>query len=123
MTVLGDKGEVGFDGPGAALLHVADRLRRAGVPRCAEFAEMILTDMSADPARVCPSAAAMELVVAPMTDGEATAARVLREAMAYVAEVNLSDESLTRLVAVLTVYVARFDTYLAEREATTTAPA
>lgn len=109
-------GEAHIDGgPAALLLALAETLESSGVPLCGEFAEMVLADMSAEPRTVCASPMAAELLLEPMTDAESTAARVLSSVTRHVRDVQLDDEQLERLMSLATVYVARFESYLAER--------
>ena len=103
------------DGPGALLLAFAEALESTGVPLCCEFAEMVLADMSAEPHAVCATPIAADLLLEPMTAAESTASRILFAAARYARNVQLSDEKLERLMCLATVYVARFDSYLAER--------
>jgi hypothetical protein len=105
------------DGPGALLLAFAEALEASGVPLCGEFAEMVLADMSAEPHAVCASPVAADLLLEPMTEAESTASRILVAAARHARDVHLNDEKLERLMCLATVYVARFDSYLAERAA------
>lgn len=93
----------------------AEALESNGVPLCGEFSEMILADMSAEPRAVCASVMAADLLLEPMTPAESTASRILFAAARHARDAGLSDEKLERLMCLATVYVARFDSYLAER--------
>jgi hypothetical protein len=104
-----------LDGPGARLVAIADALDASGEQYCASFAEMVLADMSAEPHTVCPVRAATELLLEPMTSAEATAAKIMFTAAVHARDARLDDESLRRLMTLATVYVARFESYLAER--------
>jgi len=112
---LGPKQGVEFDSPGAWLVAIASVLESRGVPLCIEFAEMVRTDMSAEPLSVCGARAATELLLEPMTTAEATASQMLLAAVTHARETQLDDDALPRLMALLAVYVARFESYLAER--------
>ena len=103
------------DGPGALLLAFTGALETSGVPLCGEFAEMVLADMSAEPHTVSASVIAADLLLEPMTEAEATASRIMFAAARHARAAQLSDEKLERLMCLLTVYVARFESYLAER--------
>lgn len=103
------------DGPGALLLAFAEALELTGVPLCGEFAEMVLADMSAEPHTVCASVMAADLLLEPMTAAESTASRILFAAARHARDAQLSNDQLERLMCLATVYVARFDSYLAER--------
>jgi hypothetical protein len=103
------------DGPGALLLAFAEALEASGVPLCGEFAEMVLADMSAEPRAVCASTMAADLLLEPMTEAESTASCILFAAARHARDLQLNDEKLERLMSLATVYVARFDSYLAER--------
>lgn len=112
---LGPIQGVEFDSPGAWLVAIASVLEARGVPLCEEFAEMVRSDMSAEPYSVCRARAATELLLEPMTTAEATASQMLLAAFTHARETQLDDEGLPRLMALLAVYVARFESYLAER--------
>ena len=112
---LGPKQRVEFDSAGAWLVALASVLESRGVPLCQEFAEMVRADMSAEPYSVCGAWAATELLLEPMTTAEATAAQMLLAAATHARETQVDDDSLQRLTALLAVYVARFESYLAER--------
>jgi hypothetical protein len=89
---------------------------------CQEFIEMVQADMSAEPETVCPTRAATELLLEPITAAEDTAARVLAAAAAHARDVRLDDESLTRLMTLAATYAARFESYVAERGAPESSP-
>ena len=112
---LGPKESVEFDSPGAWLVAIASVLESQGVPLCEEFAEMVRSDMSAEPYSVCRARAATELLLEPMTTAEATASQMLLAAVTYARGTQLDEDALRRLMALLAVYVARFESYLAER--------
>jgi hypothetical protein len=118
-TRLGrSEGGVAWDAPHEALLAFANELQADGVPLCEEFAEMILLERDAqhagDERRV-----AAELFAEPMTAAESASTLVLATAAARARDAGLDDESLLRLMAVATVFVARFESYLAERDLST----
>lgn len=104
-----------FGSPGGLLAAFAESLDAAGIALCAEFAEMVRADMSAEPFAICPTTAATDLLLAPMTAAESSAAKVMAIAARYARDAQLDDETLERLMTLATVYVARFDSYLAER--------
>jgi hypothetical protein len=109
-------GEAQIDGsPGALLLAFAKTLEASGVPLCGAFAEMVLADMSAEPRAVSATPMAADLLLEPMTDAEATASRILLAVARHARDAQLDDEKLERLMSLATVYIARFESYLAER--------
>jgi hypothetical protein len=112
-ATLGEQLE--YEGPGALLVAFAEALHLNGSPLCQEFAEMVRADMSAEPYEVCPVRAATDLLLEPMTRAEQTAAQILIAAAKHAREARLDDASLQRLMSLATVYVARFESYLAER--------
>ena len=115
-TTLGrSEGGVAWETPHEALLGFARELRDGGMPLCEEFAEMILVDWAEDALAVYPTEAAAELFAEPMTAAESASTLVLATAAARARDAGLDDESLLRLMALATVFVARFESYLAER--------
>jgi hypothetical protein len=116
-TTLGrSEGGVAWETPHAALLGFARELHDGGIPLCEEFAEMILVDWADDNLAVFPSEAAAELFAEPMTAAESASTLLLATAAARARDAGLDDESLLRLMARAAVFVARFESYLAERD-------
>jgi hypothetical protein len=103
------------EGPAALLRRLAEELALAEEGSYGAFAEMVAADMDEDPRRICPTPAAAELVLAPTTDAESAAARILAAAAMYARDRWLDDDSVRALMSLATVYAARFDSYLAER--------
>ena len=115
-TTLGrSEGGVAWDAPHEALLAFAAELHDAGIPLCEEFSEMILVHLADDKQAVSPSRAVAELFAEPMTAAESVSTLVLATAAARARDAGLDDESLLRLMALATVFAARFESYLAER--------
>jgi hypothetical protein len=116
-TTLGrSEGNVAWEMPHEALLRFAQELHEAGVPLCEEFAEMILLERAENELAGCAGGAAAQLVSEPMTAAESASTLVLATAAARARDAGLDDEALLRLMAVATVFVARFESYLAERD-------
>jgi hypothetical protein len=115
-TTLGrSEGRVAWDAPHEVLLAFAGELHDGGIPLCEEFAEMILVQLADDKHAVSPSLAVAELFAEPMTAAESVSTLVLATAAARARDAGLDDESLLRLMALATVFAARFESYLAER--------
>lgn len=106
--------------PHEALLEFARELQAGGIPLCEEFAEMILVDRANENLAVSPRQPAAALVAEPMTGAESASTLVLATAAARARDAGLDDESLLRIMALATVFVARFESYLAERGTTDT---
>jgi hypothetical protein len=106
-----------WDAPHAALLSLVEELGDGGLPLCEEFAEMILASAAADSRALSPSPAAAAVVSEPMTGAESVGALLLATTAARARDAAVDDETLLRTMALATVLVARFDTYLAERGA------
>jgi hypothetical protein len=118
-TTLGrSEGGVAWETPHEALLAFAQELHDGGVPLCEEFAEMIQLDRADDKLEVSASRAAAAFVSEPMTAAESASTLMLATAAARARDAGLDDESLLRLMAVAAVFVARFESYLAERGTT-----
>lgn len=117
-TTLGrSEGGIAWDAPHEALLAFVAELHDAGIPLCEEFSEMILVYLGDDNQAVSPSQAVAELFAEPMTAAESVSTLVLATAAARARDAGLDDESLLRLMALATVFAARFDSFLAERGA------
>ena len=115
-TTLGrSEGGVAWGNPHEALLAFTRELHEGGIPLCEEFAEVILLDWSDDKLAVSPTEAAAELFAEPMTAAESASTLVLATAAARARDAGLDDESLLRVMALAAVFVARFESYLAER--------
>jgi hypothetical protein len=102
----------------ATLSAIVDGLQRRDVALSYEFGEMVRArghTTAADPTCACSSTAAAEFVSQPMTLAEATAAEFLRAVTTYAHQAELDDQTLHALAAHAVVFVARFETYLAER--------
>ena len=115
-------GRIAWESPRAALLAFADELRSGGVPLAGEFAEMIrveeiLGESGADADRTGSGRPAGELLAQAMTAAESTSTLLLATVAARARDARLDDEALIRMMAAATVLVARFDSYLAERDA------
>ena len=115
-TTLGrSEGGVAWEAPHEVLLAFARELRDGGVPLCEEFAEMVMVDRADDKLAASASRAVVELFAEPMTAAESASTLVLATAAARARDAGLDDESLLRLMALATVFAARFESYLAER--------
>jgi hypothetical protein len=99
---------------GSFLVGLATTLELEGVELAAEFAEMVQADGALTPAQIAPTSAAAELMVAPTTAAESTAAHVLRDVLAYARDAHLNQQELNELASLAAVYVSRFESYLAE---------
>ena len=115
-TTLGrSEGGIAWDAPHEALLALAAELHDAGILLCEEFSEMILVHLADDKQALAPSQGVAELFAEPMTAAESVSTLVLATAAARARDAGLDDESLLRLMALATVFAARFDSFLAER--------
>ena len=117
-TTLGrSEGGVAWEFPHETLLTFVRELEAGGVPLCEEFAEMIeLQRAAATTPRVDDDSVAGQLVSEPMTAAESASTLLLATAAARARDAGLDDEALLKLMAVATVFVARFESYLAERD-------
>jgi hypothetical protein len=100
-----------------SLLQLVQELGADGVPLCREFAEMMLVDIAADASPFASTAAAVELMSEPPTKAEDTAVRVLAEIAIHARDAQQDDDALLVLMSQTARYVARFESYLAERGA------
>jgi hypothetical protein len=100
-----------------SLLRLAQELSAEGVPLCREFAEMMLVDIAGDAVPYMSSSAAAELMSEPPTRAEKTATGLLATVAMYVRDAQLDDEAIGELLGGTARYVARFESYLAERTA------
>jgi|tagenome__1003787_1003787.scaffolds.fasta_scaffold19115044_2 hypothetical protein len=100
-----------------SLLRLVQQLGADGVPLCREFAEMMLVDIAGDADPMVSSYAAVELMSEPPTRAEDAAARLLTAVARFVRDEQLDDESLGTLLSGAARYLARFESYLAERTA------
>jgi hypothetical protein len=101
-----------------ALQFFVAELQREHVALADEFAEMI--DVSSARTLVSsPTLAAAELLAEPMTAAESIGALFLAGIASRARDEQLDDEAILRVMAQAAVFVARFDTYLAERKSVT----
>ena len=102
----------------ATLCAIVDGLQQREVALSHELGEMIRTRVhttaSASTSR-CPSTAAAQFVSLPMTPAEVTAAEFLYAVTKCAQVADLDDWTVHALAAQAVVFVARFETYLAER--------
>jgi hypothetical protein len=101
----------------SALLAVAEDLELVGVPLCKEFAEMILVANATDAAAVAPTVAGAEILDPPMTDAEKTAAQVVYAVSTLAQRPGVPEEVARALARRAAYFTARFESYLAERDA------
>lgn len=100
-----------------ALLAVAEDLEIMGVPLCKEFAEMILVENAPDATAVAPTVAGAEILAEPPTAAEQTAAQIVYAMSTIVHRPGVPDEVRRAVARRLAYFTARFESYLAEREA------
>jgi hypothetical protein len=105
-----------------ALLAVAEDLELLGVPLCKEFAEMILVANAPDAEAVAPTVAGAEILSEPPTAAEQTAAQVLYAVSTLVHRPDVPEEVARAMAGRLAFFTARFESYLAERDAVEVAP-
>lgn len=112
---LGDGvGHIAWESPHAALLAVTEQLQSESVPMSDLLSEMIVASAAIDEGSpVMPAVA--ELLSEPMTAAESVGTLVLATTAAQARDAQIDDESLIRVMALASVLVARFETYLAER--------
>ncbi|HTL84105.1 MAG TPA: hypothetical protein VL856_02920 [Acidimicrobiia bacterium] len=115
--MLGNEERVIGENGAAVLGRVIAELAADGIANATEFAEMLRIDADIEPARSAPNEAAAALMLEPITTGETLVARVLIESAIRIRDAHLNDATVERLMTLAAVYAARFDTYLAEREA------
>ena len=106
---------VPWDSPHEALLAVADQLRLEAVPLSDVLREMILASTELN-SLATPTSAVGELLAEPMTAAESVGTLLLATTAVQARDAHLDDERLLRVMAVAAVLVARFETYLAERD-------
>ena len=112
---LGDGvGHIAWESPHAALLAVAEQLKTECVPMSDLLSEMIVASSEVD--HTSPLVLAVEeLLSEPMTAAESAGTLLLATTAARARDAAIDDKSLLRVMALATVLVARFETYLAER--------
>ena len=101
----------------SALLAVAEDLELLGVPLCKEFAEMILVANAPHGTEVAPTAAGAEFLAEPATDAEKTAAQVIYAVSTIAHRPGVPEQVTRALMRRLAFFTARFESYLAERDA------
>ncbi len=112
---LGDGvGHIAWESPHAALLAVTEQLQAESVPMSDLLSEMIVASAALDEGSPVMLAVA-ELLSEPMTAAESVGTLVLATTAARARDAQIDDESLIRVMALASVLVARFETYLAER--------
>ncbi len=107
---------IAWESPHRALLAIAQQLQSEGVPLSELFGEMILASSCVDGTDP-PAPAVVELLSEPMTAAESVGTLMLAKTAARARDAQLDDEALLRVMAFASVLVARFETYLAERDA------
>jgi hypothetical protein len=100
-----------------ALLAVAEDLEIMGVPLCKEFAEMILVENAPDAPAVAPTLAGAEILAEPPTAAEQTAAQIVYAMSTIAHRPGVPDEVKRSVARRLAYFTARFESYLAERDA------
>ena len=100
-----------------SLLRLVQELSADGVPLCREFAEMMVVDIAGDAVPCMSRSAAVELMSEPPTRAENAATGLLAAVALYVRDAQLDDEAIAELLGGTARYVARFESYLAERTA------
>ena len=100
-----------------ALLAVAEDLEILGVPLCKEFAEMILVANAPDAPAVAPTVAGAEILAEPLTAAEETAAQIIYAMSTLAYRPGVPDEVCRSVAGRLAYFTARFESYLAERDA------
>jgi hypothetical protein len=80
-------------------------------------AEMMLVDIAGDAVPYMSSSAVAELMSEPPTRAELATAGLLATVVTYVRDAQLDDDAIDELLGGTARYVARFESYLAERTA------
>ena len=112
---LGDGvGPIVWESPRAALLAIAEQLRVEEVPLADLLTEMIVASSSAGDGL---PRAVRELLAEPMTGAESVGALLLATTAARARDEGVDDEGILRTLALAATFVARFETYVAERAA------
>jgi hypothetical protein len=94
------------------LATLVEQLVVDGVPLSEEFLEMVHARVPGNPAAGGPTFAASELLAEPMTPAETAAANVVASAARLARDLDLTDTQSFRLIALATLYAARFETYV-----------
>ncbi|HET9730889.1 MAG TPA: hypothetical protein VFR41_15765 [Acidimicrobiia bacterium] len=103
--------------PDSVIAAIAEDLELFGVPLCQEFAEMVYVARAENPRACAPSSAAADVLSEEPTPAERSAAEVLYALATLARRVDLDDAALRTLAGRVAFYLARFETYLAERDA------
>jgi hypothetical protein len=119
-TSLGrSEGGLDWQTPAAVLMAFAEELATSGIPLCRELAELVVladaTDGDTETHVLIPDAV-VELLEEPMTAAETASTLLLATIAARVRDAHLDDQSVLRVMALATKVVARFETYVADRE-------